>query len=80
MIFKHQYLSEEFIKDKSILTINQSNPLVLVLSNKFTFLNQFLISSFTQCGVHFVSQYTDEDEIMSYHLPGIAFKDYFLCQ
>lgn len=59
MIFKHQYLNEEFIKDKTILTIDQSNPLVLVLSNKFTFLNQFLISSFIQCGVHFVSQYAD---------------------
>lgn len=60
MIFKHQHLSEEFLKDKTILSINERNPLVVVLSNKFTFLNEFITSSLYQCGAHFTTQYTDE--------------------
>lgn len=39
MIFKHEHLTEKFLLDKSLITVDEANPLVVVLSDKFTFLN-----------------------------------------
>ncbi len=41
MIFKHKYLSETFLNNKSIQKVTQDKPIVLVLSKKFTLLNEF---------------------------------------
>lgn len=43
MIINHQYLTQDFLNNKSIAIVNKDNPLVLLLSNTFTFFNDFIV-------------------------------------
>ncbi len=45
MIYRHQYLNESFLSNKSIEKVNQEKPLVVLISKKFTFMNDFVILS-----------------------------------